>query len=94
MDIQRLDPKVVLALGYLDPEYFRRIQMTEKYDVYSFVVVLLEVLSSRETLNIFFPREKFSIAEWEMHWQKKGNIEKIIDPHLVGTINPGYLKNV
>ena len=67
MDIQRLDPKVFLALGYLDPEYFRRKQLIDKYEVYSFGLVLLEVLCARETLNIFFPREKFNIAEWEMH---------------------------
>ena len=49
MDIQRLDPKVVLALGYLDLEYFKRQQLTEKYDVYYFGVVLLEFLCARET---------------------------------------------
>ena len=27
-----------------------------------------------------------------MHWYKKVNLEKIIDPHLVGSINLGYLK--
>ena len=28
----------------------------------------------------------------EAHWKKKGKLEKVIDPHLVGTINPGSLK--
>ena len=92
MDNQRLDPKVFLALGYLDLEYFRRQQLTEKYDVYSFGVVLLEFLCARETLNLVIPEEKFNIEEWETHWQKNGNLEKIIDPHLVGTINFGSLK--
>ena len=49
MDIQRPHPKLVLALGYLDLEYFRRQQLTNKYDVYSFRVGLLEFLCARET---------------------------------------------
>ena len=92
MFIQRMDPKVVFTLGYLHLEYFRRKQLTKKYYVYSFGVVLLEFLCARETLNLVFPREKFNIEEWEMHWKKKGKLEKIIDPHLVATINPRSLK--
>ena len=61
MDIKRLDPKVFLALGYLDLEYLRRQQLTEKSDVYSFGVLLLEFLCARENLNLVFPREKFNI---------------------------------
>ena len=60
--------------------------------MYSFGVVLLEFLCARETLNLVIPKEKFNIEEWEMHWQKKGKLKKIIDPHLVGTINSGSLK--
>ena len=92
MDIERLDPKVVFSLGYLDLECFRRHQLTDNSDLYSFGVVLLEFLCAREKLNLVFPREQFNIEEWEMHWQKKGKLEENIDPHLVGTFNPGSLK--
>ena len=67
MDIQRLDSKVFLALGYLDHKYLKRQQLTEKSNVYSFGVVLLEFLCARETLNLVIPKEKFNIEEWEMH---------------------------
>nr|XP_016487983.1 PREDICTED: nodulation receptor kinase-like [Nicotiana tabacum] len=70
--------------GYLDPEYYSTQHLSAKSDVFSFGVVLLEILTGREPLNINRPRNEWSLVEWAKPLIRNSRVEEIVDPTLKG----------
>ncbi|KAJ8567407.1 hypothetical protein K7X08_019615 [Anisodus acutangulus] len=70
--------------GYLDPEYYSTQHLSAKSDVFSFGVVLLEILTGREPLNINKPRNEWSLVEWAKPLIRSSRVEEIVDPAIKG----------
>ncbi|KAJ7528777.1 hypothetical protein O6H91_15G019400 [Diphasiastrum complanatum] len=71
--------------GYLDPEYYLSNQLGEKSDVFSFGVVLLEIICGREPVKMNVPREEMNLVEWVRKHLQEGEIHEVVDPFLRST---------
>lgn len=68
--------------GYVDPEYHLCYQLTEKSDVYSFAVVLMELVSSMPAVDINRERYEINLAYLAINRIQKGAFHELVDPSL------------
>lgn len=70
------------TLGYLDPEYYRKYQLTDKSDVYSFGVVLLELLTSMKAIDFSRGEDDVNLAVYAQRMVEEEKLMDIVDPLL------------
>ncbi|KAH7532765.1 hypothetical protein FEM48_Zijuj04G0056800 [Ziziphus jujuba var. spinosa] len=80
------------SFGYLDPEYYKRQQLTEKSDVFSFGVVLCEVLCARPPILRSVETRQMNLGQWMRCCYSEEKVYEIVDKHLSGKIAPECLR--
>ncbi|XP_021890268.1 probable LRR receptor-like serine/threonine-protein kinase At1g05700 [Carica papaya] len=67
--------------GYLDPEFSNTFRLTERSDVFSFGVVLLEIITSMPAITRNCG-EKIHLTQWVSLKLEKNEMDEIVNPRL------------
>ncbi|KAJ4744582.1 Wall-associated kinase family protein [Rhynchospora pubera] len=81
-DVAEIATLVQGTIGYLDPEYITTCQLTDRSDVYSFAVVLLELLTRKKALYLEGPEEDRSLTSSFCKAKKDGRFLEILDAQV------------
>ncbi|XP_052158719.1 probable LRR receptor-like serine/threonine-protein kinase At1g51810 [Oryza glaberrima] len=69
------------TVGYLDPEYHATFQLTVKADVYSFGIVLLEIITGQP--SVLVDPEPVHLPNWVRQKIARGSIHDAVDSRLM-----------
>ncbi|CAI9092138.1 OLC1v1027311C2 [Oldenlandia corymbosa var. corymbosa] len=92
--VTHVTTRVKGTLGYLAPEYAMWGKVSESCDVYSFGILLLEIISARKPLEKLPGGVKRDIVQWATPYVQKGAFDQIADPRLKGKFDRDQLKAV
>ncbi|XP_010922992.1 probable serine/threonine-protein kinase PBL26 [Elaeis guineensis] len=84
--------RVMGTYGYCAPEYARTGHLTQKSDIYSFGVVLLELITGRRVIDTAKPTHDQNLVAWAMPMFKdQRRFPELVDPLLQNEYPPKTL---
>ncbi|CAM6009843.1 unnamed protein product [Sphagnum balticum] len=70
------------TMGYLAPEYATRGQLSEKVDVFSFGVLVLEIVSGRKNIERTLNEDRIYLLEWVWKLHEGNKLLELVDPKV------------
>ncbi|KAL8208349.1 hypothetical protein R6Q57_007761, partial [Mikania cordata] len=87
--------RVMGTYGYAAPEYVNTGHLTTKSDIYSFGVVLLELLTGRRAMDKSRPKNEQNLVDWaKPYLTSSRRVRTVIDPRLGGQYSVRGAKEV
>ncbi|KAK9944944.1 hypothetical protein M0R45_010484 [Rubus argutus] len=81
-----ISTRVMGTFGYVAPEYAMTGHLLVKSDVYSYGVVLLELLSGRKPVDMSHPQGQENLVTWARPLlTSREGLQQLVDPALAGT---------
>lgn len=80
------------TLGYLDPAYLAPGDLSTKSDVFSFGILLLEIISGRNAIDVNYSPP--SVVDWAVPLIKSGEYTEICDPRISSPEDEGVLRQL
>jgi hypothetical protein len=74
-------------MGYIDPEYYTSFKLNDKSEVYSFGVVLLELLSAKPALDFRRGGDETGLVNFARVHIESGDLQVFLDESLLETFN-------
>lgn len=90
-DQSQIETDVRGTAGYVDPEYLRTNHLTIKSDVFSYGILLLEILSGRRPIEVRRGSRERITVRWAFEKYNTGDVKDILDPMLTESINGDIL---
>ncbi|CAK7348209.1 unnamed protein product [Dovyalis caffra] len=87
-----LSTRVAGTMGYVAPEYALYGQLTERSDVFSFGVVLLELLSGKKALMVDHEGQPSIVTDWAWSLVREGSTLDVIEDGMPEIGSPDVLE--
>ncbi|XP_024023931.1 cysteine-rich receptor-like protein kinase 3 isoform X2 [Morus notabilis] len=84
-DKTHISTAIAGTLGYMAPEYIVRGKLSEKADIYSFGVLVIEIICGRK--NNSFTQTSYSVLQMVWNLYGTGKLSDAVDPGLEGNFN-------
>ncbi|KAJ9560727.1 hypothetical protein OSB04_005887 [Centaurea solstitialis] len=81
-DNTHISTRIAGTYGYMAPEYALRGYLTDKVDVYSYGIVLLEILSGTANTVDRTKENQFILLDRAVALKNEGNLMELVDPRL------------
>nr|CAB3465128.1 unnamed protein product [Digitaria exilis] len=93
-DSNYVTTRVMGTFGYVAPEYASTGMLNERSDVYSFGILIMEIISGRSPVDYARPAGEVNLVEWLKNKVTNRDYEAILDPKLPEKPSSKALKKV